>query len=507
VADNLDGPWDDETALRFIDSVKGKMPPSDMEEIVRLHHPMGMPEPLPWMGSNVEFQKQGVKALVPMLGATTGGFLGREVGGAAAEAIIPKLPQYLKWLRPFVEALGQPVGAGVGEGAGSGVGSLATGATPSQALMNAIYTSGTGTALEGGLRLGARGLAPVVGVSPEAAAETFGRRPLIPQRLGGRPPAAVMLGRPDASEALALGQDLASQLRPAPGVSRPGAVNLTETLPARQAARNKLRQFDAANPVVTQIGGVLKRSEGVPLRPGSDYPEPTPQETRLSGGIDSGPLKDKLLSMVKPGSLEEGQQRINDYLRSKAASLPGRMSAQELDDFILEHRKPISGTYGQQPLNLPTQVKQRMLATAKQMRDLAVPEAVSDFATASRQRQAMKDVAARFLTKTGQIRPGGVAAIKGILSDPATEDLVKRLEAASPQYAGSLEEMRDLATRSEWTKAIEFRGWHFFTGLLKGAARLGAKGALLGAAPAGQVGAAAAAFTNAMNQPIQERSP
>lgn len=441
-----------------------------------------------------DMDRQLLQGSAAMIGTLAGGIPGRLVGEALAGAAAPAmegLPWGLRFLPPLVRH-GLPVaGAATGEGVGGGLGMVATGVPPEEAAKAAFTTAMMGGGTEFVGRIGSRGLATAGGISPEATQEAMGR----PFWKSGE----VMYGRPAGRAELELGDRLAGQLRPPPDTSPIGAVNLTETTPARYGAETKMRRFDRASPVKVTPPPKVPTPVIDEYGPGAGY-APAPGQATVSGGIDTYPIRQKILNMVKPASLEENQQRLNDYLIHKANSMPERMSAGDLDEFIREHRQPAAGQIGAEKVSPPAQVRLGIVAAAKEARDAALPQARHDFAQASRQLKAMRAVTSRTMTKTGDISDAGVARLRNILADPITDRLLARYEQQTGNV-GVRQEARDLAARREWTRPIQGKGWAMVMDALRHLIRPFAKAGIVGSPIAGQAVAAGTAYSASQKEP------
>lgn len=417
-------------------------------------------------GSDLQMRpgETAVKALVPMLGAGLGGVGARVVAGK----LIPEAAQ----------AVG-PLISGAGQFLGTFAGNKAIGMPTGQAVQNASMAGGAGTAIEGLGNIMTRAGGWVGSVPRATVNETL-----------SSPARAWELARPFAQQAPDAEFNLAKDMRARLQTKEPppGVASLGKKTTARVRAEGALRRFDNANPAKPTA------AEAAIGEPASS-----------TGAIDTGQIRSRILGMIKPNSLEEGQQTVNDYLRRKASALPDKMSAADLDTFILEHKKPIQQTFGQEQVSLPQGVKRNIVGAAIATRNQAVPEARADFAKASAQLGSMRAMANKLLTRTGEVRPTAESTFKNILKNQQTREMFSTYEKQTGND-GVLLDADNLAMKRQWSREDFGHAGYLWYLAERVFGRPAGKVAAILAQPAGHTAAATTAFMAAMQPTQMERN-
>jgi len=461
-----------------------------------------------------------VKQLIPLAGAGLGGFGAR----ALASKVLPAAAaRYLPG--PAVSALGQFAGAFAGN--------RAIGMPTGRAAESAGYAGLIGGGAESLFNVLGRGTGAMAGISKETINETLRRNPVAAAKLA--------LGAPARDAELSAAGDLRSAFYPAQ--PKPGDVNLKYMTPAKNRALAKMRAFDnraaavpsaasasahplsiegfsepkiAALPPYEQnypatLEGIERQRRGaimnamqsgqkLPLEVFKGHPDLLHQQEAV---ISTEPIRQKILGMVKSGSLEPSQQAVNGMLVDKAKNLPSGMTAKELDQFITEHNKPLQKMYGTDQDAALAQARKGIIGTARQVRAKAIPEAQSDYAQAAKQLQAMRDARKIALDRNGAVKPAAIGKIKGILNDQFTRDAMQKY--ADVTNKNFLPAWDELAMKREWTNSDRGAAGRLIYMAEKYLARPAAKFFTVGSQPAGATAAATSAFMQAMQSTQMER--
>lgn len=464
-------PEEIESTLGDLDAAQGGVVPPG-EEMVR--------RPGPTM----------TRLLWPMLGAGTGGSLGRMALGGILK-------------RPLAAAVGEWAGATGGSMVPESVGG--PGLPPLQAARAGLLPAIIGGGVEATANVGSRIMGQASGVPEEAVEGALSRGPI------------------GAARVTRFGQILRGQMAPAKGAEDALAGRILNRAASERAGTFEPRPAVLPPMIRTPINRLRQAVGAEPLEPpaeplASAMDRAMGEVRSVPGEIDTAPIRARIASLMrkplKPvtrgalGRMEAAklatpqEEAANAALQDAASRLPAKFpSLEAMEDYLQRIREPISGSFGEQTPRLTVQDAKAIQAAVREYRDqiLGGPESegAQAFAQASDRQRALAGVEKMLRDRGGALRETAGRRIARAGTGKGEESL-RRIAAADPDLARQVEE---LGLQRQWT------GPRQALSLGRLALRPGSKTLAVLSRPAGQAAAMATTYQQALAAQRANESP